>query len=67
MRKETGESRSGVCERALRAYLDQREARAARQSYAEAYLRQPESAAEVREALATAAAALALEPWDEEG
>lgn len=65
LRRETGESRSAVCERALRAYLAGRDARAASQRYMDGYSRRPERTAEVREALTTATVALGLEPWDE--
>lgn len=67
LRKVTGESRSAVCERALRGFLAEREARAASRRYVDAYRRQRESAAEVRTALTMALAALALEPWHEAG
>ncbi len=65
LRRGTGESRSAVCERALRYLLDaERQAELSRQ-YVAGYRRAPESRREVQEALARAAGALTVEPWDE--
>lgn len=67
LRKDSGESRSAVFERALATYLatEQRASRTRR--YVEGYRRRPERRAETREALATALTALASEAWDAAG
>jgi len=65
LRKQTGESRSAVFERALNGLLAavQRSERTGR--YLEGYRRYPERGGEVKAALAAALEALAAEPWDE--
>src|SRR5260221_721568 len=65
-RKRTGESRSAVFERALTLYLADRRRVDATLRYVDGYRREPESAADVRVATATAVPALASEPWDAE-
>ena len=66
-RKRTGETRSAVFERALTVYLAGQNRSAAARRYVDGYRREPERAAEVRAAVATALAALAEEPWDAAG
>ena len=66
-RKRTGESRSALFERALMLYLADRRRVDAARCYVDGYRREPESAADVRAATATAMPALASEPWDAEG
>lgn len=67
LRRQTGESRSAVCERALRYLLDaERQAELSRQ-YIAGYRGAPEGRREIQEALARAVAALGAEPWDETG
>jgi hypothetical protein len=65
LRRETGESRSAVCERALRCLLDAERQAELSQQYVAAYRRLPESQREIREALGWAVTAFAAEPWDE--
>lgn len=64
MRKESGDSRSAVFERALIAYLATADQSAKAQRYMAAYRRLPERVGEQRAALATALTALSAEPWD---
>lgn len=64
LRRETGESRSAVFERALVAYLEGRRRVAEVGRYLDGYRRAPESKAEISGALAAALAALAAEPWE---
>jgi hypothetical protein len=66
-RKQTGESRSAVFERALTMYFAERRAVEAARRYVDGYRREPESAAEVRVATALGLAAFAAEPWDAKG
>ena len=66
-RKRTGETRSAVFERALTVYLAGQNRSAAARRYVAGYRREPERAAEVRAAVATALAALDKEPWDAAG
>lgn len=67
MRKRTGASRSAVFERALEAYVANSARADAARRYTDAYRRDPERAADVREALATGLDALAAEPFDAPG
>jgi len=64
--KQTGASRSAVFERALLGLAAAERRAELSRRYTDAYRRQPEPAAEVRAALATALAALAAEPWTDE-
>ena len=67
LRRQTGESRSAVCERALSALLELRDEVERRRRYVGGYRVAPESRQEIEAALATGLAALAAEPWDEAG
>jgi hypothetical protein len=64
MRKESGDSRSAVFERALSAYVAAADGTAKAQRYLAAYRRRPERVGEQRAALVTALEALSAEPWD---
>lgn len=64
LRRETGESRSAVFERALVAYLEGRRRVEEVGRYLDGYRRAPERRAEISAALATAMATLAGEPWE---
>jgi hypothetical protein len=63
--RETGESRSAVYERALRAYLAAAERSEQSRRYVAGYRRHPETPGETGAALASALPAIAAEPWDE--
>ena len=65
LRKETGESRSAVCERGLASLVATRENSLEAKRYIDGYRRKPESRDEVRGALATATALFATEDPDE--
>jgi hypothetical protein len=67
LRKDTGESRSAVFERALQGLLDAAQRADRSRRYVEAYRRAPERATEVDAALRTALVALGAEPWDAAG
>ena len=64
LRRRLGTSRSAVFERAVEEYLANAAGAEKRRTYAEAYRRHPETAAESRAALATATIGLAGERWD---
>ena len=67
VRRQTGESRSAVCERALRYLVDaEHQARLSRQ-YVAGYRRSPERHREIERTLAIALVALSAEPWIEAG
>ena len=63
--RETGESRSAVYERAIRAYLASREHAEQSRRYVDGYRRSPESARELSTVLAASLPSFAAEPWDE--
>ncbi|MGH7646067.1 MAG: hypothetical protein ACREMR_10840 [Gemmatimonadales bacterium] len=65
VRKQTGESRSAVFERALYGLLAAEGLVQRTRRYVDGYRRQPEGRAEVAAALGTALPTLATEPWDE--
>jgi metal-responsive CopG/Arc/MetJ family transcriptional regulator len=67
LRKDSGESRSAVFQRALQGLLDAERRAERSRRYVEAYRRAPERAAEVTAALRTALVALGAEAWDAEG
>ena len=62
--KESGETRSGVILRVLRAFFRTRGQEARIHAYVEGYRRHPESAAEVKAAEAAATELLAQETWE---
>lgn len=64
LRRETGETRSGVIRRSLEVVLGRIEREDMIREYVAGYLARPESKAEVDAATATAAEALAEEPWE---
>lgn len=64
LRERSGESRSGLIDRALRALLAEDERRRRIAEYVEAYERMPESADEVGVARANARRVLAAVDWD---
>ena len=66
IRSRTGESRSAVVARALRALLDEDRRRTSVAAYVEGYRRVPETAAEVESASRVARDALAAVPWDDD-
>ena len=66
LREQTGETRSAVVSRALRALTREVERARLVDEYLEAYRSHPESDAEVTAARAAAKRALAQLPWDEE-
>ncbi|MEZ4269941.1 MAG: ribbon-helix-helix protein, CopG family [Myxococcota bacterium] len=63
LRKTTGESRSAVVTRALRALVADRERRGQIEEYLEAYTRTPETTEEIEAAEALARASLQEVPW----
>ena len=65
--RETGDSRSAVYERALRAYLAVLARAEASRRYVGGYRRRPETPGEIAAALGAALPGLAAEPWDEAG
>lgn len=67
VRKQTGESRSAVFERALVGLVVAQQRAERSRQYVEGYRRAPERPTEVAAALAAALATLAGEPWDEAG
>lgn len=66
LRRRTGESRSAVVARALRALLDEERRRARVAEYVEAYRRLPETPAEIEAASRLADEALAAVAWDDD-
>jgi predicted transcriptional regulator len=66
LRKETGESRSAMFARALRALLATEARAAAIAQYTKAYRDKPETAEEVRVIRAASKRALRTVPWDNE-
>ncbi len=67
LRKQTGESRSAVFERALQGLVAAEHQAEQRQRYVDGYRRLPESRGEVEAALASALTALGARHWDEAG
>ena len=65
LRVRTGESRSAVVARALADLVGEQERRRQVQAYVQAYLDQPESAAEVREARRVAQQTLSRFTWND--
>lgn len=65
LRRHTKESRSAVFARATRLLLAEEERRRKVERYVEAYREQPETAVEIAEARALAAASLIAVEWDE--
>jgi metal-responsive CopG/Arc/MetJ family transcriptional regulator len=63
--RATGESRSALINRALRALVEQEAQEVRVESYVDAYRRQPETKAEVAAALSLASASLAGVAWDD--
>jgi len=66
LRERTGESRSAVVSRALRALTREVERARLVEEYVEAYRAHPESADEVSSARAATKRSVAHLPWDEE-
>ncbi len=66
VQEQTGESRSAVVSRALRQLTHQDEHARRVREYVQVYRDNPETAAEVSAARASARRALAALPWDEE-
>ncbi len=64
VRHQTGETRSGLIQRAIRQMLEGAAKSTRVRQYVEGYARDPEGAAEVRAAEASAARLLAQEPWE---
>ena len=64
IRKQSGDSRSAVFERALSAYVASGNEAATVRRYAEGYRKHPETLAEQRAALARSLEALAANVWD---
>ena len=64
VRRETGESRSAVIRRSIELMLRRAEHAEMVREYVAGYLRHREGPAEVDAAMATAAEALAEEPWE---
>ncbi|MFH1262366.1 MAG: hypothetical protein V1495_02840 [Pseudomonadota bacterium] len=62
-RKRSGESRSGVIQRAIRVFLEGHARKTKIGRYLEGYRKMPETAGEIRAAEAAARYLLALEPW----
>lgn len=65
LRKATGESRSALINRALRALVEQEAQEVRVEQYVDAYRRHPETKAEVASAQALAHASLAGVEWEE--
>ena len=64
LRKETGESRSALIQRAMKKMLKEQERSVRVRSYVEGYRRQPETKEEVDAAELSASELLAREPWE---
>ncbi len=64
-RRKTGETRSGIIQRALGRMLDEQERAARRRAYLDGYARVPETKEEIDAAEAAAVAILSREPWEE--
>ena len=64
LRRETGESRSALIQRAMQKMLKEREKAGRIRSYVEGYRRQPETKAEIEAAELSASELLAREPWE---
>lgn len=64
LRKETGESRSALIQRAMKKLLKERERSVRVRSYVEGYRRQPETKEEIAAAEFSASELLAREPWE---
>jgi metal-responsive CopG/Arc/MetJ family transcriptional regulator len=64
LRRETGESRSALVQRALREVISQKKRAEDLRRYVEGYLAAPETADEISAAEAAAGQLLAEEPWE---
>ena len=64
VRRRTGETRSGLIQRAIRQMLANSAKSVRVKQYVEGYLRDPEGEGEIRAAHASAAKLLASEPWE---
>lgn len=64
MRKETGESRSALIQRAMQKLLKEREKAGRVRRYVEGYRLQPETKEEIEAAELSASELLAREPWE---
>ncbi len=64
LRRQTGETRSGLIQRAIREMLAGSAKSARVRQYVEGYVRNPESGEEIRAAQASALKLLAAEPWE---
>jgi len=64
LRRETGESRSALIQRAMKKLLKERERSIRVKSYVEGYRRRPETKEEINAAELSASELLAREPWE---
>lgn len=65
LRRRTGETRSGIIQRALDRMLKEQERSARRRQYLDGYARVPETEEEIDAAEAAAVAILSREPWEQ--